>query len=366
MSLVIIGEGLSALSVYHQLSQTGYNPELIGPRLSKKISHIKFKKPWEHVFSLYGRANVWGGWLDFCPNDLKDERVKKEVSLLTKLFEPKIKNILPHLKKEGFKPKLEATRKDFKIKPKSLGNYFVKEIIFDKNKVSAIRAIHAKSKKEKIIKVDHLIMCASPFNNMKILSNSKFVNEGFGEKIGNHLITAGVMLFEKKPCDKKIDVFKNYPNFVLEFLGPKRLPKSFNEKKYKYYLQWAMIYNLKNHKTSKMKFKPTLEPVFKLTQIEKSRYLKTNKFVLNYLQILFPESKTIKLSIDFNISVAAHEYGGLIKMVNSHGQFNKIKNLFCYDTSILDTAFSTFPTLGSLGVCRVKLKDAINKKCFKA
>lgn len=365
MSIIIVGEGLSALSVYQQLLSTGHEPILIGPRISKKVTHHKFSKTWEHVYSLHGRANVWGGWLDFPSHEIKDQSIMAEAKQVSRHFAPKLKKITPYLKAQGFKPKLQATKKTFNLKPKSLGNYTVQELIIEANRVTGLRAVHAKTGKEKLFPVDQIILCASPFHNVQILKNSKCDLKGLGLELGNHLITAGALLFEKKPFSFKNEVYKNYPDCVLELIGPKKLPKDFNEKKYKYFIQWALIYNLKKHKTSKIVFKPNLKPIFKLSLSEKKRYLEKNKKTQHYLKSLFPESQVVKLSTDFNIAVAAHEYGGLTKLVNHYGQFKKIKNLYCYDTSILNSAFSTFPTLASLSINRVNLKKAIQDNCFK-
>jgi hypothetical protein len=248
MAIVIVGEGLSALSTYQILQKQGLRPLLIGPRISTKKGSLPFSKQWDHIYHLFGRANIWGGWLDFPHAEIQSPTVRAEAKSLVNVFEATRGDISQSLKLKGFKPKLNAKKIDFHLNPISIGNFLVQELKIEQRSVRAIRVIHAKTKKSKWIDVDHLILCASPFQNLAILNQSNFKFKKLGQGVGNHLVSAGVLLFEKKPFPKKYEVFQNFPSGVLELIGPKTIPKSFNEKKYKYFFQLSYIYNLKSHK----------------------------------------------------------------------------------------------------------------------
>lgn len=343
--VLVLGGGLSGLTVAHLLQKKGFVPVILEGGKQKKISpsptlhplklHAKINlKKWDHVLNLGGRTVLWGGWVDPQYSSAKVNRFLN----VKKLKIPK------WLQKKQFQGKLEADKSLCRKLSKGISiktNRLVTKLEIAQGKIQGVWC------GKKFFAGTKVVVCLSPVETVRLLFNSGYQSRSLGKGFINHGLLGFVVLLKKEKC-KEYSAFRRKSWGIVEFRGffsGKLIDESLSDYRY------ARIHSIIEIPASRNKYlykdkknKSKLSLKYDLTIKDKRIFSKARAETLALIESLFPEHEgIINLHQDSEFAIA-HEVGGCNQVIHQDGRVKNLKGLWIADASILNRTYPSYPT----------------------
>jgi len=401
---LIIGGGISGLTIARTLSSNGFSTAICEAgslQNNPDYSTDQFwtyqssgdDYSWQRVRCIGGRAELWGGHLamptedDFknWPISIEDLRpyLERTTALLQAKIVGKSKQHTVYLGEEEYqlKPKWMATHSEKRPLLGSdliegieiLENTRIEKLLIDGKKVIGVRAVDRRE-----ILAREVILCASPFENIRLLGKSGLSElKGLGEGIQDHYVASYLLLHNQKTLDPeknfhRSQVTNSRAGFWFELNGPYPLidiEEEFLEEleispKEAQSMSYHVVHGFGETDSKgkrKVYFRECLKIDWNWTEKDLENHEKLKAACMDLVQTVATEDcELVPFRDPVQMQAVPHESGGccLGVVTDLYGRFNEVEGLSVGDASLMPSSLACYPTLTFLALGQ-RLADSL-------